>query len=48
MTPQVTVLPVGRELPEDTGTIDPADRCHQAADHLTQVSAHHAHREDED
>ncbi len=40
VAPQVADLPAHHELAEDTGTVDPAARCHQAADHLTQVSAH--------
>ncbi len=40
MAPQVADLPAHHELREDTGIVDPAARCHQAADHLTQVSTH--------
>jgi len=41
VAPQVASLPTHHELREDTGTVDPAARCYQAADHLTQVVSTH-------
>jgi hypothetical protein len=38
--PHVAALPGHHALRDDTGTVDPAGRCLQAADHLTQISTH--------